>query len=76
MNEDDTFKRLKGLTRDEAEEIFKQVLASLTDEMDAQNQYSSAGVSIAKIRECADPLLKPYGWSCEKLFPLSSTDFS
>lgn len=73
MDEEDTYNRLKGLTEVQADHMFQQVWIELNEEMG----HPTGGLPMAVIKERLDPLLKPYGWSYDKLFRLKFTgDFS
>lgn len=57
MTEDETFNRLKGITRDEAFKMFDSLYGH-----GIKNTYTPA-----EFRDFVDDRLKPYGWSIEKL---------
>lgn len=59
--EDDTYKRLRGLTFDEVDRIVERVV-----------QDSNGEVSINVLRDRADAILVPYGWTFDKFFALKA----
>lgn len=73
--EDDTFKRLKSITRDEAELIYCHVYMDLAEQANRADG-TSTGIPISMIRDRLDPELLPYGWSFDKLFPIHDLDLS
>lgn len=71
MEEGDTFKRLKGLTRDEAFDIFNECLLKIQKETGEGKPFP---LSVAY--EEANKILNPYGWNTKMLFRLDAGDFS
>jgi hypothetical protein len=67
MSEEATFKMLKGLTEEEALSIHFQVCMEMYQEIQADPTKIDAGIPVGLIRDRLDPLLKPYGWSYDKL---------
>ena len=63
-SEQETFDVLKGLTREEAERLFQTAYSEL-------NNNSNGLVPISDLKLKLDPILKPYGWSFEKIFNIS-----
>lgn len=74
-SEDDTFNKLKSITRDEAMAIHDKVMYQIQHEY-MTNGQDAKGFPISLVRERVDPLLKPYGWSFDKLLDLRNTIFS
>jgi hypothetical protein len=64
--EDDTFKMLKSITEDEAFEIYNNEYIKIATEYN----HPINGLPISLLRARLDPILKPYGWSHDKLFNL------
>ena len=62
-SEEDTFKKLKGLTHTEALDIHSDIYDKLVDEVGASN-----GIPISLLRERCDHVLIPYGWTYDRLF--------
>ncbi len=59
MNEDDTFKKLKGLTKDEVLIVYQK----LYDEA----MQSSSTITYGDVCDYIDDRLKPYGWTADKV---------
>ena len=70
-SEEDTFKRLQGLTAEEAMLIHESVYYSIVDELGGSNS-----VPISLLRERSDYALKPFGWTYDKLFNWGMKDIS
>lgn len=68
--EDDTFKRLKSLTREEAEKIQSRIFLEIATEQGRVNSEGHAEVSLGIFRERVDRELLPYGWSLDRLFQI------
>jgi hypothetical protein len=62
--EDDTFKMLKSITEKEAIEIYNNEYIKIATEMG----HPIDGLPVSLLRARIDPILKPYGWSHDKLF--------
>jgi hypothetical protein len=71
--EDDTFNRLKSITREEAEAEYLKVYLELAMQ---HHGADDAGVPVTELREILDQRLLPYGWSFDRLFPPASRDVS
>ena len=76
MNEDDTFKKLKSLTMEEALTLFHEVYKEAAKSMEAEGIDTSAGIPIFLIRHEVDARLKPYGLDFSTVFPYIGGDFS
>jgi hypothetical protein len=74
--EDDTFKRLKSLTIEEALQIFHNVYHEALSSMEADGIDVTAGIPIFLIRHEIDERLKPYGLSWEVVYPHVAGDVS
>ena len=59
MTEDDTFKRLKGLTRIEADVLYNHYYKLGMDSPDTH--------TIGDVRDFVDKKLRLYGWTCDML---------
>lgn len=59
MTEDDTFKRLRGLTQQEASDMYDKVYE--------EAMQSEGTVTIKDVKDYVDRALRPYGWSVERL---------
>ena len=68
LSEDDTFRMLKSITAEEANEIYNNEYIKLATELG----HPEAGLPVALLRARLDPILKPYGWSHDKLFKLNA----
>ena len=62
--EEDTYKRLKGLTQDEAITIFGSIYVRISEELGR----AGGDLPVHLIRVAVDAELKPYGWSYDKIF--------
>ncbi len=62
--EEDTYKKLKGLTTDEAIAIFAVAYVKLAEELGK----AGGDLPIHLVRFRVDAELKPYGWSYDKIF--------
>lgn len=78
MNEEDTYKKLKGLTEEEALELHSNVYEQIYNELKLDPTKVDAGIPIGLIRERLNPLLEPYGWTFDKLLSImiGNRDFS
>ena len=77
MDEEDTFKKIKGLTPEEAEKLFQIVWTELYIELESTIGHNVAGgLPIMLLRERCDERLKPYGWSFDRLFPWNNLTLS
>lgn len=78
MDEEDTYKMLRGLTEEEAIEMHTTVWTEMYNELELDPNRVDAGIPIGVVRERLDPLLKPYGWSYDRLLRLliGNNDFS
>lgn len=76
MDEEFTFKRLQGLTREEAEAIFEDVFREVVTELTEIGASVTGGIPYSLLSERTNERLKPYGWSHERLFPIDSGNFS
>ena len=59
MTEDDTFKKLKGLTREEADEMY--------DYLHQLGMDSPTTVTVQDVIDFVDERLRPYGWTTAML---------
>lgn len=59
MNEDDTFKKLQGLTQAEASEMYDYLYQLGMD--------SPTTKTIQDVRDYVDERLRPYGWTSAKI---------
>lgn len=59
MNEDDTFKKLKGLTKEEASEMY--------DYLHQLGMNSSTTRTVGDVLDFVNIRLMEYGWTLEKL---------
>jgi hypothetical protein len=66
--EDETFNRLKSLTYEEVDAMVDECIAELVEETGVR------GVLMMPLRERLDPILAPYGWSCDKFFKYHRSD--
>jgi hypothetical protein len=57
MTEDDTFKKLKGLTREEAEKMHSKLW----------RKFSKVSRNSGEVMKKIDVIFAPYGWKCEML---------
>ena len=62
--EEDTYKKLKGLTQNEAITIFAEVYVRISEQLG----LGGGDLPIHVIRAEVDAELKPYGWSYDKIF--------
>ena len=76
MNEENTFKALKGLTQAEAEEMFKSIYAKIAEEEGQSTITGPQPISIPKLKERVDKEMAPYGWSFKKIMNFDNLDFS
>lgn len=76
MNEDNTYKRLKGLTKEEALDIFEDVFREVVTELTEMGASVTGGIPYSLLSERTNERLKPYGWSHERLFPIEPGEFS
>lgn len=77
MNEDDTFRMLKSLTEDEAISMYTDVYLEMYQELNADPTID-VGIPLSVIAERLDPILKPYGWSFDKVLSaiIGKSDFT
>jgi len=76
VNEERTYKALKGLTREEAEAIYHQIYLKLAKEEGQNTDTGYQAVSLSTLRERVDKELGPYGWPFHKMMNLNNLDFS
>jgi hypothetical protein len=62
--EEDTYKKLKGLTQDEAIAIFASAYVKLAEELGK----AGGDLPIYLVRNVVDAELNPYGWSYDRIF--------
>lgn len=76
MNEEDTYKRLKGLTIEEAKALCQEVFQEAAKSMEADGIDVTNGIPIFLLRHEIDEKLKPYGLSYDVIFPHMFGDLS
>ena len=57
MTEDDTFKKLKGLTREEAEIMHNKLY----------QKFSKTSKTVGEVKDKIDIVFLSYGWKCSML---------
>lgn len=67
--EDDTYKRLKSITKEEAEALCDQVYTDLCIDLELEGYDTKNGVPFQRLSDRADVILKPYGWTYDRLYP-------
>jgi hypothetical protein len=80
VTEEATFKKLQGLTREEAEDIHARVYDELLREHESANPSApkpwNSAISISELRERVDKELLPYGWSFDKVVRFNMDNIS
>jgi len=75
MTEEDTIKRLKSITRQEAEAIHQEEFGKLVEEAGyAPNYQGYMEVPYPELSKRVNERLNPYGWTFERLIELRSAD--
>lgn len=69
MNEHDTFIKLKSLTKEEAERLSEQVYTDLCIDLECEGVSPLNGVPFNMMKDRVDMVLKPYGWTYDRLYP-------
>jgi hypothetical protein len=67
-SEDDTLKRLKGLTYEEASEMYQKIFV----EVSARLGHPIGGVPLFELRPAVDKAFKPYGLTHDLFFKLAA----
>ncbi len=76
MSEEDTFKKIKGLEKWQAEIIYQQVWIECCTELEQNGIDISGGIPIAFLRSKVDVALKPYSWTYDMVFHGNTMNFS
>ncbi len=76
MSEEDTFRKIKGLEKWQAEIIYQRVWTECCVELESQGKDISGGIPIILLRPRVDEALKPYSWTYDMLFPWNTMNFS
>lgn len=74
MNEEDTFKKLKGLTELEMDQIRERVYIELVYELEAAGVLNPGAVPISLMRERLDAIFKPYGLNSDRFYDFSDLE--
>jgi hypothetical protein len=76
MDEEATYNKLKSITKGEAEILCEQAYTDLCIDLELEGKHIKDGVPFHTLRDRADAILKPYGWTYDRIYPFYQGNFS